>query len=88
MEKIFGGPIIPTLFRLVLLSFIVGLVLWTFGIDPVDLWKEFGTTIQRAWQLVFDALDWAWKYAVVGSIIVLPVWIFYRVMMAVTKPKN
>ena len=88
MDKIFGGPIVPTLFRLALLSFIVGLILWTFGVDPVDLWKEFGTTIQQAWQLVFDALDWAWKYAVIGAIVVLPVWIFYRLIMAVTKPKS
>jgi hypothetical protein len=88
MEKIFGGPIVPTIFRLVLLSFIVGLVLWTFGVDPVDLWKEFGSTIQHAWALVFDAIDWAWKYAVIGAIVVLPVWIFYRIMMAVTRPKS
>ena len=36
-----------TLFQAALLSFIVGLVLRIFGIDPVDLWKEFGSTIQR-----------------------------------------
>jgi hypothetical protein len=88
MEKIFGGPIVPTLFRLALLSFIVGLIFAIFGIDPVDLWKEFGSTIERAWQLVFDALIWGWRYAVLGAIVVLPIWIFYRVMMAVTKPKG
>jgi hypothetical protein len=88
MDKIFGGPIIPTLFRLALLSFIVGLILWTFGVDPVDLWKEFGATIQQAWTLVFNALDWAWKYAVIGAIVVLPVWIIYRIVLAVTSPKN
>ena len=88
MEKIFGGPIVLTLFRLALLSFVVGLIFAVFGIDPVDLWKEFGATIERAWKLVFDALDWGFKYAVLGAIVVLPVWIFYRIMMAVTKPKG
>ena len=88
MEKIFGGPIIPTIFRLALLSFVVGLILWTFGVDPVNLWREFGATIQQAWQLVFDALDWAWKYAVIGAIVVLPVWVIYRVMMAFTRAKD
>ena len=88
MERIFGGPIVPTLFRLALLSFVVGLIFAIFGIDPVNLWREFGTTIQQAWQLVFDALDWGWKYAILGAIVVLPVWIIYRVMAAVTRTKD
>lgn len=87
MDKIFGGPIVPTLFRLALLSFIVGLVFAIFGIDPVDLWREFGTTIERAWALVFDAVIWGWRYAVLGAIVVLPVWIIYRLVMVLGKPK-
>ncbi len=83
MERIFGGPIVATLLKLAVLSFIVGLVFAIFGIDPVDLWREFGTTIQRAWTLVFDALDWGWKYAILGAIVVLPLWIIYRLVMAV-----
>jgi len=83
MEKIFGGPIVATLFKLAVLSFIVGLVFAIFGIDPVDLWREFGTTIERAWTLVFDAINWGWKYAVLGAIVVLPLWIIYRLVMAV-----
>ncbi len=88
MEKIFGGPIVRTLFMLVLLSFIVGLVFAIFGINPVDLWKEFGSTIERAWLLVFDAVNWGWQYAVLGAIVVLPVWIIYRVLMYIGRPKT
>ena len=87
MDKIFGGPIVPTLLRLALLSFIVGIIFAAFGIDPVNLWKEFGATIQQAWQLVFDFIQWGSGYAIVGAIVVLPVWIIYRLMMAVTRPK-
>ena len=88
MEKIFGGPIVPTLFKLAVLSFVVGLVLMIFGIEPLDLWREFGATIERAWTLVFDALLWGWRYAVVGDIIVLPLWIIYRLVMFASKPKT
>jgi Family of unknown function (DUF6460) len=88
MEKIFGGPIVPTLVRLAILSFVVGLIFAAFGINPVDLWREFGSTIEKAWALVFDAFTWGWRYAVLGAIVVLPVWIIYRVMMAVTRPKD
>jgi Family of unknown function (DUF6460) len=88
MEKIFGGSIVSTLFWLAVLSFIVGLVFAIFGIDPVDLWKEFGTTIERTWSLVFDAVNWGWRYAVLGAIVVLPIWIIYRIMLVVTRPKS
>jgi hypothetical protein len=87
MEKIFGGPIVPTLFRLAILSFIVGLIFAVFGIDPVNLWKEFGATIQQAWKLVFDFIEWGAGYAILGAIVVLPVWIVYRLMTAVTRTK-
>jgi hypothetical protein len=88
MDKIFGGPIVPTLFKLALLSFVVGIVLMFFGIEPMDLWREFGATIERAWTLVFDALLWGWRYAVVGAIVVLPLWIIYRLVMFASKPKS
>jgi hypothetical protein len=88
MEKIFGGAIVPTLVRLAVLSFVVGLVFAVFGINPVDLWKEFGATIERAWTLVFDALNWGWKYAILGAIVVLPLWIIYRVFLFISRPKS
>jgi len=88
MDKIFGGAIVPTLFKLAFLSFIVGLVFAMFGINPMDLWREFGATIERAWTLVFDAVTWGFQYAVVGAIVVLPIWIVYRVVLFVSKPKS
>jgi hypothetical protein len=88
MEKIFGGAVVPTLFRLAVLSFVVGLVFAIFGIDPIDLWKEFGTTIEKAWKLVFDAVSWGWRYSVLGAIVVLPLWILYRLLLVISKPKS
>ncbi|MEQ1755231.1 MAG: DUF6460 domain-containing protein [Micropepsaceae bacterium] len=89
MDKIFGGPVVPTLFRLAMLSIIVGLVFAIFGIDPMDLWRNFGDTIQQAWRMAFDAINWSWQYAALGAIVVLPLWIIYRLLVAVTgKPRG
>ena len=88
MDKIFGGPIVPTLFKLALLSFFVGLVLFLFGIDPIDLWRNFGQTIREAWVKVIDGIDWAVQYAILGAIVVLPIWIIYRLLVFVTGPKK
>lgn len=89
MDKIFGGPVVPTLFKLALLSVFVGLVFAAFGINPMDLWRNFGDTIQQAWSMAFDAINWSWQYAALGAIVVLPLWIIYRVLIAVTgKPRG
>ena len=88
MDKIFGGPIVPTLVRLAILSFIVGLTLFFLGIDPVDLWRNFGKTIREAWTIVVDGMDWASQYAILGAIVVLPIWIIYRLVLYVTRTKT
>jgi len=85
MDKIFGGPVVPTLVKLALLSFVVGLVLFLLGIDPIDLWRNFGQTIRDIWARVIDTLDWAAQYAILGAIVVLPIWIIYRLVMWVSR---
>ena len=88
MERMFGGPIIPTLLRLAILSFVVGLTLYFLGIDPVDLWRNFGKTIRETWSIVIDALDWASGYAILGAIVVVPIWVIYRLVLYFTQPKS
>ena len=67
MDKIFGGPIVPTLAKLALLSFVVGLVLYLFDISPIDLWRNFGQTIREAWGKVIDFVEWAGQYAILDD---------------------
>jgi len=89
MDRIFGGAVVPTLFKLALLSVFVGLIFAVFGIDPMNLWRDFGATIRDAWTLAFDAVNWSWQYAALGAIVVLPLWIIYRIILAVTgKPRG
>jgi hypothetical protein len=84
MDRIFGGPVVATLLKLALLSLAVGLVFAAFGIDPMDLWRDFGATIRQAWTLALDAVSWSWPYAALGAIVVLPLWILYRLVLAIS----
>jgi len=85
MEKFFGGPLVPTLVRLALLSLIVGLLLTVFGIHPADLWRDFLATVDRVWSLGFEFLHWSVRYLVLGAIIVVPVWLAIRVWTMLTE---
>jgi hypothetical protein len=88
MDKIFGGPVVPTLMRLLLLSFFVGLAFALFGIDPMNLWSDFWDTFQEAWRHVGDFVQWGVKYAILGAIVVLPLWVIYRLLRAISSPKK
>jgi hypothetical protein len=88
MDRIFGGSPIPVLLRLLVLSFVVGLALWIFGIDPMDLWYHFGETVREVWENMGDFARWAIKYVALGAIVVLPLWIIFRILRVVTTPKK
>ncbi|WP_420560833.1 DUF6460 domain-containing protein [Tepidicaulis sp.] len=78
MDKIFGGPILPTLIKLILASVGVGIVLAIFGIEPWQLWEDFLGTISRVWEMGFNLIDWSFTYFLLGAVIVLPIWLVVR----------
>jgi hypothetical protein len=84
MDKLLGGPLIPTLFKLLVASVIVGILLAFFGIQPVDLWRDFLNTVARVWHMGFDAIDWSIRYILLGAVVVIPVWIVVRLWTYLT----
>lgn len=84
MDKFMGGPVIATLFKLLVASVIVGILLAFFGIQPVDLWRDFLNTVARIWHMGFDAIDWSIRYVLLGAVVVIPVWIAVRLWTYLT----
>ena len=33
---------------------------------------------QRLWDLGFDAVNWLWRYFLLGAVIVIPIWLLSR----------
>lgn len=87
MQTIFGGPILPTLLKLVVASVVVGILLAFFGIQPIDLWRDFLDTIARIWQMGFSAIDWSVRYVLLGAVVVVPIWIFVRLWTYLVERK-
>lgn len=75
MDRFFGGPALTILLRLIIASIAVGLLLALFGIQPIDLWRDFFDTVMRIWHMGFDAIDWAVRYFLLGAVVVIPIWL-------------
>lgn len=70
------------------LCVLAGLVLAVFNVDPATLWVDFFGAVGEAWQRFFeilaDSLGWAVQYFFLGAVLVIPIWIVWRVIKAVS----
>ena len=66
-----------TLIKLVLFSFVIGLLLSFFEIDPAELLKNFGATAEKVFEVVADIIEWGVKYVLLGAVVVVPIWLVF-----------
>src|SRR6266576_6701663 len=77
-----GGSPLAVAFRLILLSILVGVVLAAIGFDPWNILNSIQLLFRRLWDLGFDAVNWLWRYFLLGAVIVLPIWLLSRMFGA------
>ena len=85
LTRFFGGPPLSVIFRLVLLSIVIGVVLKVMGLDPFNILHSMQDLIQYAWDMGFDTLRWLWRYFLLGAVLVVPIWLFLRLLRAVKR---
>jgi hypothetical protein len=78
LTRFLGGSPLAVAVRLVLLSILVGVVLAAIGFDPYNILRSIQLLFQRLWDLGFDAVNWVWRYFLLGAVIVIPVWFLSR----------
>ena len=81
-SRFLGGPPLSVFFRLVLLCVLVGVILSALGFDPGNIVESIRRMIQTVWDMGFDAVRWAWRYFLLGAIIVIPIWLIVRFVRA------
>jgi hypothetical protein len=82
MTRFFGGNPLSVIFRLVLLSVLVGFVLKMIGLDPFDIIRSIRELVQYVWNMGFDAIVWLWRYFLLGAVLVIPIWLIVRLARA------
>jgi len=78
LYRFLGGSPLSVAFRLILLSVLVGVVLAAIGFDPWNILKSIQLLFRRIRDLGFDAINWLWRYFLLGAVIVIPVWLLTR----------
>jgi hypothetical protein len=82
VQRFFGGPPLMVLFRLVLLSILVGVILAALGLDPLNIIDSVRRLMLHIWDMGFDAVRWLWRYFLLGAVIVVPIWLIMRLVKA------
>ncbi|MGF6427942.1 MULTISPECIES: DUF6460 domain-containing protein [Bradyrhizobium] len=82
LYRFLGGSPLSVAFRLILLSILVGVVLAAIGLDPWNILYSIRRLFQSLWDFGFDAINWAWRYFLLGAVIVIPIWLLSRLFGA------
>jgi hypothetical protein len=85
MERFFGGNPALVLVRLAILSLIVGVVLAALGFSPFEILDSIKRLIERIYDMGFAAVEKAFRYFLLGAVIVFPVWLVMRVLKSLGR---
>ncbi|HEY6996024.1 MAG TPA: DUF6460 domain-containing protein [Xanthobacteraceae bacterium] len=80
LNRFFGGPPLSVIFRLVLLSILIGVILEVLGLDPWNILDSLRRLVLHIWDMGFDAVLWLWRYLLLGAAVVVPIWLLVRLL--------
>ena len=74
-----GSPAIVAL-RLIVVSFVAGICLETYGFDPATLFAEGIRTARQIVELGFGDIGRVGRILLTGAMVVVPVWLVLRLL--------
>ncbi len=80
VTRFVGGSPMAVLLRLVVVSFVVGLLLETFGLDPVSLFDEALRAARRIVEFGLTDMRQIGRVLMTGAMVVVPVWLVLRLL--------
>ncbi len=80
LTRFLGDTPLRALLKLLILSFIVGLVMSAFDWTPWDLMRSARDFVVALWETGFEALGRFGEYMIAGAAIVIPVFLLLRLV--------
>jgi Family of unknown function (DUF6460) len=78
--RFLGGSPAMVALRLIVVSFVVGIVLETFGFDPATLLAEAVRTVRQLVELGFSDIHEVGRILLTGAMVVVPGWLVLRLL--------
>ena len=82
MNAFLGGSIPAVAVRLLVVSFVVGLLLAMFGFDPETIYDRFTVLVRHIIDFGLVDLRHFGRILLTGAMVVVPVWFILRLMDA------
>ena len=79
-QRFLGDSPLRLLLKLLVVSFLVGLVMSAFGWTPWDVFYGIRDFFVRLWNMGFGAVDRVLGYILLGAAIVIPAYIILRIL--------
>lgn len=80
INRILGDTPGRVLVRLVFLSLVAGVVMAALGLEPYDIVRSVAEFFESIWNMGFSAIEKAFRYFLLGAVVVVPVWIVLRLL--------
>lgn len=80
LTKFLGDTPLRVALKLLVVSFVVGLVMHAFGWTPFDILYGIRAFFERLWNMGFAAIEQLIGYIVLGAAIVIPAFFILRVL--------
>ncbi len=80
LTNFLGGSPASVALRLIVVSFIVGMILVTFGFEPADIVDSFMRLVHRLVQFGLTDVRQIGRILATGALVVLPVWLVLRLL--------
>jgi hypothetical protein len=88
LTQFLGDTPLRVFIRLLVLSFIVGLVLSALNIHPFDIYYWIERIVWRIYDMGFAFFGDALQYLLVGALIVVPVFLLMRLFKLGGRPRR
>ena len=80
MNSFLGGSLSTVAVRLLVVSFVVGLLLVMFGFEPESLYERFVQLIRHVLDFGLNDLRHFGRILLTGAMVVVPIWFVLRLM--------
>ena len=82
VARFVGGSPLSALVRLIVVSFVVGLLLESFGFDPAILFDDIARAARHIVEYGLTDVRQVGRILLTGALVVVPVWLVLRLLDA------